>query len=239
MPNKRLFGMPLLLLAVMLAFTLITCAYGAGESDDTEGGDTNGGAGGKSYPYLLTGDTLIWNPMQRGGYPPYTPKDTECDKWDLQPETRGVFPVGIWVSQDSSDYWTEKMEFSSDGVYRFYHASEGSYSRTGDSAGGTIDWFGWTLPYTQSGNTLVFNPMGRGNDLFVEFTPEDPQCDRWNLKPGTDGVFPIGEWVLQGSNSYYTEWVEFTSKATMINASEEKMKYSVDALKKTIELIRY
>ena len=181
-----------------------------------------------SYPYSTDGNTLIFNPQKRGdGTSIYIPADPDCDKWDLDPATMGSFPVGTWENQDNNVIYDESVEFKTNGDFILTERNERDYSQTPGSttASGYFDWHGKILQYSHSGNTLTFNPMGRGNGG-VEYTPSNPRCDKWVLE-GTGGTFPIGKWVGGESGHSTVEWVEFTSDGTMIMVREFHGTYTV------------
>ncbi len=182
--------------------------------------DPNGGNGGNNsgevLPYKVSGDTLTFNPWGRGdGTRVFTPDDPDCNKWDLKPGTGGAFPVGEWLNQNnyenSNGKRYERFIFNSDGTWKRYSDSEYNFSYTlsGNSVSGTITDYG-SIDYKVSGNTLTFNPWRQGDGTRV-FTPDDPECDKWDLIPGTEGTFPEGKWADQSNNSYWTNYVEFTS----------------------------
>ena len=66
-------------------------------------------------------------------------------------------------------------------------------------------------------NVLTFNPMERGNGTRA-YTPDDDECDKWNLIQSTKGEFPAGKWESESNSSdeyiTFTEWVEFGSGKT-------------------------
>ena len=178
-------------------------------------------------PYILDGNTLIINIRQSwssDGTKVLTPDDPECPRFYLEPETAGSFPVGWWI-EESNPMLTGWLEFSAEGAVTYHRSSYRDYSQpytlTGNSSSGTIQIPGWApVPYVVDGITLIWNLRGSG-DGTREYTPDDPECPKYDLEPGTAGTFPIGVWKAQYSwhrddKNWSSRWYEFTSDGNFI-----------------------
>ena len=179
------------------------------------------GAHYRLYPYKLEGSTLIFDL-----YGDYTPDDPECDRWTFVPGT-GEFPFGKYENQHNNNTLYESVEYKADGYLIYYSSDTSNFTQTGNSTSGTFTIWGENIPYKHSNNTLIFNPMGRGPG-FKEYTPDDPECDKWTLVTGTGGAFPVGKWAGPDNNPFRGEWIEFKAGNIMVFEDERARAVSED-----------
>jgi hypothetical protein len=101
--------------------------------------------GGWEIEYIVSGNTLIFNPMLVGdGQRSYTPSDPECPRWNLVPGTGGSFPVGKWMSQDSGGSWSQWVEFTAAGIkYNSENESNGTWTCDTDEKIIEVRWSSW------------------------------------------------------------------------------------------------